>query len=60
MKSTLKALLAAALITAPVLTLDAAQVPAKPGTVESEMTGNAAQGCCYVYIMGRWWCVPCF
>jgi hypothetical protein len=60
MKSKLKALLAAALITVPVLALDAAQAPAPSDPSQAQMSGTRTlRDCCYVYFMGRWYCIPC-
>jgi hypothetical protein len=52
----LRTLLAAALITLPVLATDAAvPTPDKPQISQSQPPAT----CCWVMILGRWWCIPC-
>ncbi len=57
----LRTLLAAALITIPVLTLDAAQLPAtQPGSqAQLAPSSQSVDSCCWVFFLGRWWCFPC-
>lgn len=52
----LRNVLAAALVTIP-LSLNAG-IPAKSEGAEMRPTPSVA-GCCYYYIGGRWWCIPC-
>jgi hypothetical protein len=53
----LRTLLAAALITLPVLALDAAVTvePTKPQVSSTQ----ALDSCCWILLFGRWWCIPC-
>jgi hypothetical protein len=30
-----------------------------PGFTPADADGAEAYTCCFIYIMGRWWCVPC-
>jgi hypothetical protein len=54
----LKALVATALLTLPMLTLSASQVaPPSPNIVRLEPA--SLTNCCWVYYMHRWVCFPC-
>jgi hypothetical protein len=54
---TLKNVLLGALMTLPVMTLNAGTIDAAK---ESEMRPTRpVAGCCYTMIMGRWYCIPC-
>lgn len=53
---TLKNLLIGALITLPVMTLNAATIDTAKG---QEMRPLSVAGCCGVMIGGRWYCIPC-
>ncbi len=51
----LRTLLAAAFITLPVLATDAAvTTPERP-----QIAQQTPVNCCWVMILGRWWCIPC-
>jgi hypothetical protein len=54
----LRTLLAAALLTVPVLTLSAA-MPTGDAQTGPRIEPTAATGCCWAYVMGRWICFPC-
>ena len=55
----LRTLLAAALLTLPVMTLSATQVTANAGTGPRLETSTSLTGCCLVLAGGRWYCIPC-
>jgi hypothetical protein len=54
----LRTVLAAALLTLPVLTLNASSLAsdAQQSTIKPTHT---VTGTCYVYFAGRWWAIPC-
>jgi hypothetical protein len=54
----LRNVLAAALLTIPVLALDASALPATATGSELNPTRSVA-ATCYVYFMGRWYSYPC-
>jgi hypothetical protein len=54
----LRNLLAAALLTLPVVALNASTVADAAKGAELNPTRPVA-GCCYVLFMGRWYCMPC-
>jgi hypothetical protein len=54
----LRNLLAAALLTIPVATLNASPLSVVADGTEMRSTLPVA-GCCVVYYMGRWVCMPC-
>ena len=39
------------------LTVNEALAP--PSLMDSDKQFETANGCCWIYIWGRWWCVPC-
>ena len=52
---------AAALIALPAVVLSATQVPVGRAPVTAQADAKqAASGCCWIQIMGRWFCVPCY
>ncbi len=53
----LRTILAAALMTMPVIALNASTVADESTGVTLETKQQA--GCCWMLIMGRWYCVPC-
>ena len=53
----LRNVLAAVLLTIPVLTINAGTVTAATGS-ELRPT-HPVTACCYQYFMGRWYCFPC-
>jgi len=55
---TLGMMLAAALLVAPVLTLNAGTLPARAAPTELQSTQSLA-GTCYYYFGGRWYAYPC-
>ncbi len=55
----LRSLLAAALLTLPVVTLSATQLSGGKSDVVAVQSSTSLQGCCYLYWEGRWWCLPC-
>jgi hypothetical protein len=54
----LRTILAAALLTVPVIALNASTVPDEPTQMEIGQTQQQA-GCCWILIMGRWYCYYC-
>lgn len=53
----LRNVLAAALLTIPLASLSAnAAIEASPGT---EMRPTNIEYCCMIYLMGRYYCLPC-
>ena len=54
----LRNLLVGALLTLPVMTLNAGTIADFVGGAEMRPTPSVAD-CCYVFSVGRWWCVPC-
>ena len=55
----LRTLLVTALLTLPVLTFSSAQSATNGGAPGTRLETQSATGCCYIYFMGRWVCVPC-
>lgn len=58
---TIKALLAM-LVLVPLLASQAEPGPTADGVVHPEaarMTGQASYECCWVFLNGRWYCIPC-
>jgi hypothetical protein len=53
----LRNLLVAALLTLPVVGLNASALDS--GVEGTELRPVQQYGCCYVLIMGRWYCIPC-
>jgi hypothetical protein len=53
----LRTILAAALLALPILTLNASTVADEPA-MEIGQTQQQG-GCCWMLIMGRWYCYPC-
>lgn len=53
----LRTILAAALLTMPVIALNASTVADEPTGIE--VNSPPQQSCCWAIIMGRWYCVPC-
>lgn len=54
----LRNVLAAALLTIPVLALNAATLSDSTHGVVVQPTPSVT-ACCYVFYMGRYWCIPC-
>ena len=56
----LRTLFAAALLTLPILSISASQVPVGPlsGGATLQPTAPVAS-CCWVVFLGRWMCIPC-
>jgi hypothetical protein len=55
-----RTLVAAALLAVPALVLSAAQVPDGHAPVQAQADSKQAAGlCCWIQIMGRWFCIPC-
>lgn len=54
----LRSVLAAALITIPLASFGASQVVDSAAGTELRPTRNL-ENCCWVYLVGRYWCVPC-
>ncbi len=54
----LRTLLVTALLTLPVLTLSSAQAATNGGGSGTRLETQSTTGCCVVYFMGRWICVP--
>jgi hypothetical protein len=55
----LRTLLAAALLTVPVLTMSMNVAADDAQTGPRIEATTAATGCCWAYFMGRWICMPC-
>lgn len=54
----LRNVIAAALLIVPVLALNASTLSdAAEGVVVRSTPSVTA--CCYIFYMGRWWCIPC-
>jgi hypothetical protein len=54
----LRTILAAALLTMPVIALNASAVVEEPTGIELNQLQQQS-GCCWMLIGGRWYCVPC-
>jgi hypothetical protein len=54
----LRNVLVAALLTVPVLALNASTLPDAATGPQLNPT-RTVTACCYVYFMGRWYCIPC-
>jgi hypothetical protein len=54
----LRTVLAAALLTFPVLTLNASSLGDSPQVSDIKPT-HSVTNTCYTYFMGRWWAYPC-
>ena len=54
----LRTILAAALLTMPVIALNASTVADEPTGIELSPVKQQS-GCCWAIIMGRWYCIPC-
>ena len=37
----------------------AATVPQSGEGIVVESPGETSAACCWIYVFGRWWCVPC-
>jgi hypothetical protein len=55
----LRTLLAAALLTLPVLALSASEVTADNVASGTRLEGTSLTGCCMIYLNGKWMCIPC-
>jgi hypothetical protein len=57
-KTLLKSTLFVVAMALPMLAVNAGQLADRSDSVE--VTGTPTAGtCCWVYVMGRYWCIPC-